>query len=190
MAQVLLHKASDELEYGPDGLVRFSPRMQRLQRWLEQHTSIRVVDPFECTAKVRSAVDWKHVLKSCTGSLLVRWDACFVDVISSSATPVHWDHPGQAHFTRQGLACTVMVPEQVEGSMHVHAQVIDRLSLCKALQDIEWNGRQIAVVDGVRVTAGLPCHCVLESADFQAIQRILDNSGAVLQNLSTDSNRA
>jgi hypothetical protein len=52
MVQVLLHKGSDELQYGEGGLPCFSLRMARLQQWLCARPGIRVVDPFGSTAKV------------------------------------------------------------------------------------------------------------------------------------------
>lgn len=56
-AQAVLHKASDELEWGPPGAEghpapQFSARMQRLRTWLAAHPHVPVVDPFECTEKV------------------------------------------------------------------------------------------------------------------------------------------
>ncbi|KAL6765936.1 hypothetical protein V8C86DRAFT_2452088 [Haematococcus lacustris] len=52
VCQVLLHKASDELQPGATGAPVFSPRLLRLRAWLEQHPEVVVVDPFDCTAKV------------------------------------------------------------------------------------------------------------------------------------------
>jgi hypothetical protein len=51
---LVLHKASDELECGSDGLPAFSPRMQHLQQWLQSHPHICVIDDFSTTAAVRA----------------------------------------------------------------------------------------------------------------------------------------
>lgn len=47
-----LHKASDELEYGPGGQPRFGPRIQALRAFLEGHPAVAAVDPLDATAKV------------------------------------------------------------------------------------------------------------------------------------------
>ena len=50
--QVLLHKASDELEYGANGEITWSQRLKDLQQYLKQKPDVCVVDPFDHTAKV------------------------------------------------------------------------------------------------------------------------------------------
>jgi hypothetical protein len=51
--QVVLHKASDELEYDAGGAVAWSQRLKDLQQYLNQKPEVCVVDPFDNTAKVQ-----------------------------------------------------------------------------------------------------------------------------------------
>jgi hypothetical protein len=63
---VLLHKGSDELVAGAagrGGAPAWSDALLRLQRELAQRPDVAVVDPFECTAKVRRRGSSRRVLR-------------------------------------------------------------------------------------------------------------------------------
>ncbi|GIL42891.1 hypothetical protein Vafri_730 [Volvox africanus] len=60
----ILHKASDELEYGEDGTPRFGPRVRSLGDFTLRHPEISLVDPLEAAAKVINRTELAKVCSS------------------------------------------------------------------------------------------------------------------------------
>ncbi|GIL73084.1 hypothetical protein Vretimale_4701 [Volvox reticuliferus] len=62
----ILHKASDELEYGEDGTPQFGPRVRSLADFTLRHPGISLVDPLEAAAKVINRTELARVCSSLT----------------------------------------------------------------------------------------------------------------------------
>ncbi|GLI69055.1 hypothetical protein VaNZ11_013597, partial [Volvox africanus] len=60
----ILHKASDELEYGEDGTPRFGPRVRSLGDFTLRHPEISLVDPLDAASKVINRTELAKVCSS------------------------------------------------------------------------------------------------------------------------------